>query len=463
MLSYYVAPKVNVPGAEAAVKAAHQAGGRPCRIVRTQLYFIPYYRLTGHDFQWRAAPRKPRQNQIYLPSYPAAGEEWAPGGVAGDFVSTVQWVGDLVTTVFASGGKAEFKSRREPESPRQAQPSASVGKSNRVGIGLLQNNEEVLFRDRYVEKNFLACQLHGLDLYSLGVRPAVVRLELFRREVLRATGRIVKGDITPEAALAQGMKTAGAHSILYRTVIGRILSLIYFPFWVVEVEYRGHSLLAVLDGVSKNVIKLDAPLSFYARLDNEAVGDPQTIGFRPLTCPNCGWDLPVKPDDVIFVCSSCDKVWQIHRSDLYEVQYEIARRASSEQKQPAKYLPFWVLQAEMGEDLPVRFFLPAFRYRRLKFLSNLARNISKRQPSYVVLAGERPDLHGCYYDLEDAILLAQFTYAGLTSRKLGGMRSSPNSKLPMTGGTLTWFPFKLEGNALRDPFTGTALPQNLLL
>ncbi|MFQ5961868.1 MAG: hypothetical protein ACE5MG_10775, partial [Candidatus Methylomirabilales bacterium] len=374
-------------------------------------------------------------------------------------------------SVFAGGGKTDSKStnipadpkRWEPETPRQAGPTVSYENSNRMGIGLLQSNHEILFRDRYVEKNFVACQLQGFDVYSLGVRPAVLRLQLFRRETLEATGKIVEPDTTPDAALAQGMKTAGLYRILYRTVIGRILSLIYFPFWVVEVERQGRSMLTILDGVSKNAIKLDAPLSLYASLDNKVVGDSETVGFRPLTCPNCGWDLPVNPDDVIFVCSSCNRAWHIHRSDLYEVPHQIAERPSSGKKQPAKYLPFWVLETEIGENLPFRFFLPAFRYRRLRLLSNLARNLSRQQPTYAVQAGERPDLHGCYYDLEDAALLAQFTYAGLTSRRPEDLRTAPVTKLRLTGRTLTWFPFKLEGNALRDPFTGTPLPQNLLL
>ncbi|MDC4205695.1 MAG: hypothetical protein MPW14_23645 [Candidatus Manganitrophus sp.] len=29
--------------------------------------------------------------------------------------------------------------------------------------------------------------------------------------------------------------------------------------------------------------------------------------------------------------------------------------------------------------------------------------------------------------------------------------------------TLIWFPFQVEGNALRDPITGMSLPQNLFV
>jgi len=117
----------------------------------------------------------------------------------------------------------------------------------------------------------------------------------------------------------------------------------------------------------------------------------------------------------------------------------------------------------MDEKLPSLFFLPAFRYRRLKYLSDLARTISLMQPSYSLLEGERPELHGCYYDQEDAVTLAQFTRASLIPRNLEGIKALQKDEFALTGATLTWFPFRQEPHSLRDPFLGLALPTNLLL
>jgi hypothetical protein len=327
----------------------------------------------------------------------------------------------------------------------------------------LDNEQEIQFQDRYVEKNFVACDLKGLDMYSLGIRPAVLRLELFQKKALEASGKVVSVSIPPEEALSHGMKAADSQNILYRAVIGRVLSVIYFPFWMVEIERQGERILTILDAVSESVIKLDAPTSLYAALDHSSMADPEVIGFRPLTCPNCGWDFPVKPDDVVFFCSSCKKAWQLLKKDLYEVPYQIVGQPNSDQKEPVKYLPFWTLQVQADKNSLGRFFVPAFRYRRLKVLSDLARNLSRKQPSYPALDGERPQVHGCYYDQEDAAMLAQFIHVGLASKRLGSIKAFDEEKFSVTNTNLAWFPFKVQGQSLTDPFTSQSLFQNLLL
>jgi hypothetical protein len=393
---------------------AQEDASQQLRVVKRQLYFIPYYRLSGHDFSWQMASPKP-----------------------------------------------------EPEKKRTLQPvktPPSKPKTKELEGPFLAINEETEFRDRYVEKNFLACDLEGFGMYSLGIRPAVLRLELFQRAILEASGRVVSVQTSPEVALSRGMKTASSQNTLYRQIIGRVLSLIYFPFWVVELKSHVENRLTIVDAVSETVTKLDATPSLYTVLDREQRSDPQpqVIGFRPLVCPNCGWDLPFKPDEILFFCSSCSRAWQIQATQLSEVPYEIAERPSTGKEEPLKYLPFWVIQAEI-DNRPFRFFLPAFRYRRLKFLSDLAMNFSRRQPHYSLLKDEMPDVHGCYYDQEDAVMLAQFIYAGFSSKQVVGMTALRENKFSLGHATLTWFPFKPEGNFLLDLFTGLSLPRNLLL
>lgn len=315
-------------------------------------------------------------------------------------------------------------------------------------------------RDRYVEKNFLACHLDGLSLYSLGVRPAVLHLTLFKREALEMQGKVVGVGLAPDAALTHGMKAADPQKILYRQVIGQILSVVYFPFWVIELEKKGEGRLQIVDAVSERVVQMDAPVSAYKGLDEHAAGTTEVIGFRPLTCPNCGWDLPAKPEDVIFVCVSCEKAWQIRGNDLYEVAYAIADAGAL--TEPVKYLPFWVLEIQAGTDQLHRYFVPAFGCRRLRMLSDLARKISQKQPEYVLLKAPKPELHGCYYDQEDAAKLAQFIHAGLDKSSL---EEADLEKIPfhVKNATLTWFPFSERAGGLVDPFTGFSLPKNLLL
>ncbi|GEM_PF-682518 len=474
VLSYSIAPKLNAHRAVAKAMIAHKEKGIPVRAIKPQLYFIPYYRLTGQDFLWEVAAPEPKSEPV------------APTGTMSDLSMDIGWesgkggqyqsffllefVIGVITNLFQwcleicrqrKGIPMTKVLADEPTAKLAGMLSASISK--RPLYSNLDTEQEIQFQDRYVEKNFVACDLKGLDMYSLGVRPTVLRLELFQKKALEAIGKVVRVNTPPEEALSHGMKVADSQNILYRAVIGRVLSVIYFPFWMVEIERQGEQILTILDAVSEAVIKLDAPISLYAALDQPSTTDPEVIGFRPLTCPNCGWDFPVKPDDVIFFCSSCGRAWQLLRKDLYEVTYQIAERPNSGQKDPVKYLPFWVLQAQTNQDVPGRFFVPAFRYRRLKALSDLSRNLSKKQPSYPVLEGERPQAHGCYYDQEDAAMLAQFIHVELIARCSGNIKVFQEEKFSVTHTNLAWFPFKVQGQSLMDPFTNQSLSQNLLL
>jgi hypothetical protein len=43
-----------------------------------------------------------------------------------------------------------------------------------------------------------------------------------------------------------------------------------------------------------------------------------------------------------------------------------------------------------------------------------------------------------------------------------GRRDEPADAVVVTGAALTWFPFTTDGYSLRESFTGTSLPKNLL-
>ncbi len=128
----------------------------------------------------------------------------------------------------------------------------------------------------------------------------------------------------PKDAEAVGIRTGLNQAQLSRQVIGRVLSIVYFPFWVVDTDCNGKKSVSIIDAVSKAVIETDASEAIYNVLDLEIKEDPEVAGFRPLVCPNCGWDLPVRPDDCIFFCSSCNKAWQIRGSLLSEVPFTVA-------------------------------------------------------------------------------------------------------------------------------------------
>jgi hypothetical protein len=113
---------------------------------------------------------------------------------------------------------------------------------------------------------------------------------------------------------------------------------------------------------------------------------------------------------------------------------------------------------------PPDFFIPAFRYRRLKVLADLARDMSRQERSYKAVSRQQvPPLHGCYYDRDDAVSLAEVAYPGLSGSPERALEKLEQEPLSFANATLTWLPFEPEGQSLRDPFSRRALSRALLL
>ena len=443
VLSYYIDPRIDVHLAVAAAMAElKNRGMEGCRVVNPSLYFVPYYRLTGQDLRWeKPVPKKEDREED--------GPELAGPGPGTPAEASFSLFAGLVGKFF------------NDETLRDTIPDIlSAGKGLSSGHPVFNG---VQLNDRYIEKNFIACNLGGSGLYSIGVRATVLKLKAFNLGSLNSLGKIVAPDISPENALVRGLRSDVDGELVYRTVMGRILSVIYFPFWAVEIERKGEGMISIVDAVSKSIIKSEAPSSLKGLLDREVQKGQKTAGFRPLVCPNCGWDLPVRPDDAIFICPSCNKGWQIYGDLFHETDYRIGELNNPGLKGNVRYLPFWVIQAEK-EGKPFELFLPAFRYRRLKALSDLASRITTKQPVCRFSENGKDKVNteafeGCYYDQEDAALLACFVNAGLEMKK-GNGKIGPET-LRMKGAVLTWFPFAINGASLVDPFTGTYLTRAL--
>jgi LSD1 subclass zinc finger protein len=429
VLSYAVSARVD---AGAAIHSARSVWRQDARVLDQRLYFIPYYRFTAHEFQWRRAP---------APDPPRAGDPFLHE------VEPVEELGTLGELVRGFVGRSPVPKMLwsltvgRPPSARPVQPGPRADLAPAV------------FHDRYVDRSFLAAAVPDFGVPSLGLRTQVIRAGLFRADALSAQGAIVGVGVSAEAALAEGMRVVEEEWIIRREVIGRVLSIIYVPFWVVRLASQGRERLVVVDAIAESVASSDAPAGLLEALGHPPTGPVETVGFRPLVCPQCGGDLPVRPDDVVFACAGCGRAWEIAGSELHGVASEVVD-APAEIRRKLKYLPFWVLRSASGDGGP-RFFLPAFRFQRLKFLGDLARNLLKAQPRYAVSGEERPELHGCYYDLNDARALAAFV------EHAPGAPGVPEPTL--SAATLTYMPFSIEGRSLVEPFTRTELPASLLL
>lgn len=483
VLSYLVAPKLEERLASAlAIKEQRNLGRSEFRSVSSRLYFIPYYRMTGQDLTWEEAEKKSDSDNYNAED---KGSVWGSGLMTEShdnfrlevgteiFRTAAELFGKLADKIFNNesdrpekqaplpGPQTEQFERTGKSAEYSKDVQIDTGKSHGLKTGQYLNGDLAL-RDRYVEKNFLACDLHGLGIYSLGIRPSVLRLQLFRKNTIDSDAKAVSPALGPKDAEAVGLRTGLNQAQLSRQVISRVLSIIYFPFWVVDTDCCGKRSLSIIDAVSKAVIKTDASEALYNVLDREIKVDPEVVGFRPLVCPNCGWDLPVKPEDCIFFCNSCNKAWQIHGSLLSGVPFTVAGVEGTEKNRATQYLPFWVFRAGDKEGRPFFIFVPAFRYRRLKILMDIAITFTRLQPSYVASDQKNNELTGCYYDSEDGLLLANLARSVLTAKDIDGFREACSKKLSPSEAALTWFPFRIEGNYLSSPFGIMSIPKNLL-
>src|SRR5712692_3892756 len=203
VLSYWVAPKVKAEVAGAAART----GRLEARVARAQLYFVPFYRLTGHDFQWQDVPRKPAPESPAFPSILVGGADRASDraeieiplgsmlGLGADLLLGRR-AGDVVRDLLGAHPSPERSLEQAVlTTPRPASAPAPEA--------------PVQFLDRYVEKSFPAADLPGLGVFSLGVRTQALQVSLFRREALAALGKIVAVQMDDATAMAQGLAARG--------------------------------------------------------------------------------------------------------------------------------------------------------------------------------------------------------------------------------------------------------------
>ncbi|HEY5611524.1 MAG TPA: hypothetical protein VIL97_09970, partial [Thermoanaerobaculia bacterium] len=302
---------------------------------------------------------------------------------------------------------------------------------------------------RHLEKNFIASRLKGSQLFSIGVRASVLRLSLFRPEELLQHGKIATVTIPVGEALERGSRDMRRDTLL-RATVSPALNVIYFPYWFIDDERNAG--LTIVDAVSGAIAERRVPESIVNELAQTSVATGATIGFRPLTCPNCGWDLHLRANEVATLCTKCSRAWQLEQSELRSVRSSIAEVASIHAKELITYLPFWVMESANQKT-----FVPGFRYQNLKVLHQLAANLTGNQPKYATGELRSGDVIGAYYDASDAKQLAQFLHA---RKHLNARGEVDGPELDLGELVLTWIPYRGKGAYFFDPFVGTNLYRN---
>ncbi len=404
-LSYQIAPRVSPADARSLVRFAQPNNGTHHHVGDPRLFLFPYYRLTGLELRWTRAPEPERQRPRATPRF--------------------------------ANGEAELLAIASAIAiARQPRPLHSP-----------------LFGGRWVERNVAACDTAGLASYSLGIRPSVLRLELFRPDPAATA-------VAPTYAAEQALdlaKAAGPDgpAPLHTTMLARHLSVVYFPYWVIDVRATDRHRCVIVDGTSSSIVASDIDPDVLMRLAAPRMPAVRTLGFRPLVCPNCGWDLPEDPDQVVFHCQSCMRAWELSCDGLASIPYAVAPIPKGTDSE-YEMLPVWILDRP-GAESHDRVFAPAFHFRNVRRAVDLGRSLTR-------IAAEPPEhadcdrpLGRCHLDRADGAAFGRFVLAGLQPDGL-----PPTDGSSAHAPTLAWLPFRVGPYALHEPRTGTALPKRLL-
>lgn len=410
-LAYTVTPRVAPRDAFAAARFAEPSQEGTYRVLEPRLVFLPYYRFRAIELRWARPAPAPRP---FLPPPPDSSSDYRPA------ISLEQALADL-------------------------QPDP----------------DEVELDERHVEKSFLALAAPGIELYSLGLRAGALELSLFGRHALASRGAVVAPEMSPAEAIERGERLAQRSEVAARRLLARRLSLVYFPFWFVPVRRAGAKTTTVIDAVTASVVLRGADERRFAHF-RAATDDEQTLGFRPLVCPNCGWALPPRADDFVFYCTTCSHAWKILGEELLEVPHRIVgrpRRASH----GVRYLPLWELAGSIGESPPRRFLAPAFRYRRLKTLAELTARLTRYDRPLESAERDTHEVHGAFFDEDDAAALVAFAAIAAAEDRFDEVEARRDVRVDVHTAALVWAPFAVDAYAFVDPFLGASLPKNLLL
>ena len=255
-LSYFIPEKMSARKAVAAALVALKQEGEPgCTAREATLFFVPFYHFTGQEYSYNV-------REVAIDG----------GGVIGPRSFLMVEVRSFDLSEFAPDIES---------GPRIAEKRFEVS-------------------TKHISRSVPAVDAAGLNVFSLGIRPDVLKLSLFEKAAVSKRGRIAPVRVKPADADQIGFGHPGGEETVVRRVSGKVRSIIYFPFWLVEYDTPGgEARVAVLDAVSEEVSNLRAPLTVLDGLIDKDGQEFEVAGLRPLKCPNCAADLPVRPRDVV--------------------------------------------------------------------------------------------------------------------------------------------------------------------
>ena len=336
---------------------------------------------------------------------------------------------------------------------------------------------------------------------TLGVRTSTMRVRAFNNEEMKKWGEPFKVTISHAAAVdyAEDIKDStlslgdGVFTEMEKSgLIGERYSLIYFPVWAFEVETPQGKAELFVDGISLSVIRMPQKTGpvMPALTDDVFAFEFKDVGFIPLKCPECGWDLPFHAYNVIHLCTTCGRSWRERRGTFQEVSYDVVKE-QGERGDLFAYLPFWrftvsltaestkitnmadfyrylpmprVMDWEKEEKKPIRFFIPAFRIKNIPVVSKFSTMLTSNQPVFSFTDKEvfiKSDVGDVFLSAQEAREMAELVLYALVPK---GSRKAKEfvqqARMDVLEEQLAWLPFLEKGISYVEQTTGYALQKN---
>jgi DNA-directed RNA polymerase subunit RPC12/RpoP len=311
--------------------------------------------------------------------------------------------------------------------------------------------------------------------FSIGFRGQTMKLRFLTSDI---EGRFLRPTLPFQKILdtfAQRFsrhRPDGMDPIMHQAQIGETFSLIYSPFYI---EDRLHD--AVIDKpLSENLPENLACDDFC-----EERADWR-IHFVAALCPQCGWNLDGERDAWVLICKNCKSTWHAVGNKLAQIPFmQFQGRGNS-----FIYMPFWNIEAETQglrlnsfsdliraanlpriippgqEDMPFRFWIPAFKIRPEIFL-RLATHITISQP-HKNLTAELPAgrIYPSTLPLKEAVESLKLTLASLIKPRHPFFSRLGDIHIATKRATLVFIPFHSTHHEFIQPDLHLSIHKNVI-
>ncbi len=307
---------------------------------------------------------------------------------------------------------------------------------------------------------------------SVGVRSQAMKLRFATADM---DGRFLKPQQSFDKFLSTFQERFGKSMpkpILHQSNIGETLSLIYSPFYLTDKLY---------DAILNKPVSAKLPENF--NLDEFSGDRPHWhIRFISTLCPNCGWNLEGERDALVLGCKNCNSAWYPVGKKLKQLKF--AKFPDTGDR--TIYLPFWRIKVEFSginlesyadliavanlprvvqngwEDIPFRFWIPAFKVRPKVFL-HLATQTTLSQPRQK-LVSELPQarIYPTTLPINEAVECLKLTLADFMKPRKTIIERLYDIKIDAKSFSLVFMPFNEGHHEFIQPDFQLTINKNVL-